>query len=83
MYAWMQNPEVCETSDDCYAAVQRHRFVWAEPGDVTALAVGNPGQFTAAIIFEMPHSETAPVDSFKLHVRFHVVSETKKWYSMQ
>lgn len=64
----MQIGAVCETDEDCYAAVERHRFVWAAAEDVRELAVSHPGEFTAAVVFTMPHSDTAPIDSFTLQV---------------
>ena len=65
----MQRGSVCETDEDCYAEVMRHRFVWAEAEDVTDLALSHPGEYTAAVVFDMPLSDTAPIDSFTLQVR--------------
>ena len=66
----LQRGSVCETDEDCYADVMRHRFIWAEPEDVTDIALSHPGEYTAAVVFDMPTSDTAPIDSFTLQVRF-------------
>lgn len=64
----VQRGSVCEHDEDCYAQVERHRFVWAAAEDVTDLAVNHPGEYTAAVVFDMPHSDSAPIDSFTLQV---------------
>jgi hypothetical protein len=64
----MQNATRCERDQECYEAVARHRFVWAAEEDIVDVAVSHPGEYTAAVVFDIPSSETAPISGFTLQV---------------